>query len=99
MFDKGEDKMLFTKGEVTEFLSPLDVVAFLNCCLNASHHHGTNADGHHATELRAIDGNDPSYVLAVDIQSSTNCLRLSIKMMSKGEQTGIRGSQQLTLTV
>jgi hypothetical protein len=73
-----------TKGEITEFLSSLDVVTFPDRCLNASHHHGANTDSHHATELRTIDGNDPSNILSVDEQCGL--LAAKDRMMSKTEK-------------
>lgn len=65
-----------TKGEIPKLLATLNVVAFVDGSLDATHHHRTHAHRHHAPKLRRVNGDDLPRILAVYIQGRTNCLGL-----------------------
>lgn len=65
-----------TERKVSKLLPALDEIALLDRRLDASDHHGADADGHDAAELRTVDGHDLPRVLSVDVQRRPDRLRL-----------------------
>jgi hypothetical protein len=60
-----------TKGEVTKFIPPTNVITLVDGGNNASYHHCPHTDGVDSTEMRALDRHYLSYVLAINVQAYT----------------------------
>ena len=71
-------KKELTECEVSELLSALDLLTFLDSRQDAADHHSTHAHSHNASERWAVDGHDLACIFAVDIKTGANGLRLFV---------------------
>lgn len=71
-----------TESKVAEFVTSLDFLSLHNGGLDTTNHHSSDTDTHHSAELRAVDGNNLSSVLTIDIQRSSNSLWLNKELLS-----------------